>query len=237
MRIKIHNCVTQITKNVINPETNDRINYRFHIFFFLSLFQFFSIPIKLCFGSSVLICCGNCVLILQGKIAVISGGDSGIGRAVCNMFALEGATVAFTYVKGEEDKDARDTLEMIKAAMTGDAKDPLAIPCDLGFDENCKRVVDEVVSAYGHIDILVNNAAEQYECTSVEEIDEQRLERVFRTNIFSYFFMTRSLQYIIDHWNNNKKRVNCVFNLHKKRNTCFFYLIFKTFYSSCGTAR
>ncbi|CAL0300084.1 unnamed protein product [Lupinus luteus] len=128
---------------------------------------------------------------LQGKIAVITGGDSGIGRAVCNLFALEGATVAFTYVKGQEDKDARDTLEMIKKAKTSDAKDPIAIAADLGFDENCKKVVDEVVSAYGHIDILINNAAEQYECASVEEIDEPRLERVFRTNIFSYFFMTR----------------------------------------------
>nr|AFK45385.1 unknown [Lotus japonicus] len=128
---------------------------------------------------------------LQGKIAVITGGDSGIGRAVCNLFALEGATVAFTYVKGSEDKDARDTLEMIKKAKTAGAKDPLAIPADLGFDENCKKVVDEVVKAYGQIDILINNAAEQYECASVEEIDEKRLERVFRTNIFSYFFMTR----------------------------------------------
>ena len=132
-----------------------------------------------------------CVLIFQGKVAVITGGDSGIGRAVCNLFALEGATVAFTYVKGDEDKDAKDTLEMINNAKTADAKDPMAIPADLGFDENCKRVVDEVVNAYGHIDILINNAAEQYECSSVEEIDEQRLERVFRTNIFSYFFMTR----------------------------------------------
>ncbi|OIV90850.1 hypothetical protein TanjilG_15583 [Lupinus angustifolius] len=128
---------------------------------------------------------------LQGKIAVITGGDSGIGRAICNLFALEGATVAFTYVKGQEDKDARDTLEMIKKIKTSDAKDPIAIAADLGFDENCKKVVDEVVSAYGHIDILINNAAEQYECASVEEIDEPRLERVFRTNIFSYFFMTR----------------------------------------------
>lgn len=127
----------------------------------------------------------------QGKIALITGGDSGIGRAVCNLFALEGATVIFTYVKGQEDKDARDTIEMIKRAKTADAKDPLAIPADLGFDENCKRVVDEAVNAYGRIDILVNNAAEQYECGSVEEIDEPRLERVFRTNIFSYFFLTR----------------------------------------------
>lgn len=128
---------------------------------------------------------------LQGKIAVVTGGDSGIGRAVCNLFALEGATVIFTYVKGHEDKDARDTLDMLKMAKTANAKDPMAIPADLGFDENCKRVIDEIINAYGRIDILVNNAAEQYECGSVEEIDEPRLERVFRTNIFSYFFMTR----------------------------------------------
>ncbi|KAF7805128.1 NADPH-dependent aldehyde reductase 1, chloroplastic-like [Senna tora] len=128
---------------------------------------------------------------LQGKIALITGGDSGIGRAVCNLFALEGATLAFTYVKGHEDKDAKDTLEMIKKAKTEDAKEPIAIPADLGFDENCKKVVDEVVKAFGRIDILINNAAEQYEAFSVEEIDEKRLDRVFRTNIFSYFFMTR----------------------------------------------
>ncbi|AES61345.1 glucose and ribitol dehydrogenase [Medicago truncatula] len=128
---------------------------------------------------------------LQGKVAVITGGDSGIGRAVCNLFSLEGATVAFTYVKGDEDKDAKDTLEMLRNAKSADAKDPMAVAADLGFDENCKKVVDEIVNAYGHIDILVNNAAEQYECSSVEEIDESRLERVFRTNIFSYFFMTR----------------------------------------------
>ena len=113
---------------------------------------------------------------------------------MCNLFALEGATVVFTYVKRHEDKDARDTLEMIKKAKTADAREPKAIAADLGFDENCKKVVDEVVNAYGRIDILVNNAAEQYECGTVEEIDEPRLERVFRTNIFSYFFTTRSIK-------------------------------------------
>ncbi|XP_010278084.1 PREDICTED: glucose and ribitol dehydrogenase [Nelumbo nucifera] len=128
---------------------------------------------------------------LHGKVALVTGGDSGIGRAVCYCFAREGATVAFTYVKGQEDKDAQDTLQMITKAKTGEVKDPIAIAADLGFDENCKRVVDRVVNAFGRIDILVNNAAEQYEAGSVEEIDEQRLERVFRTNIFSYFFMTR----------------------------------------------
>ncbi|OMO62502.1 Short-chain dehydrogenase/reductase SDR [Corchorus capsularis] len=128
---------------------------------------------------------------LQGKVALVTGGDSGIGRAVCQCFVREGATVAFTYVKSQEEKDAQETLEMLKKEKTADAKDPIAIPADLGFDENCKKVVDQVVKAFGQIDILVNNAAEQYKASSVEEIDEQRLERVFRTNIFSYFFMTR----------------------------------------------
>ncbi|KAK6911532.1 hypothetical protein RJ641_023625 [Dillenia turbinata] len=128
---------------------------------------------------------------LQGLVTVVTGGDSGIGRAVCFCFALEGATVAFTYVKDHEDKDAQDTLQMIRKAKTHDAKGPIAIPADLGFDENCKRVVDEVVNAFGRIDILVNNAAEQYEAKSIEEIDPERLERVYRTNIFSHFYMTR----------------------------------------------
>lgn len=123
----------------------------------------------------------------------MTGGDSGIGRAVAHCFAMEGATVAFTYVKGQEDKDASDTVNMLSKAKHADAKDPLAIPTDLGYDDNCKRVVDEVVNSFGRIDILINNAAEQYEAGSVEEIDEPRLERVFRTNIFSYFFTTRSV--------------------------------------------
>ncbi|PWA35536.1 glucose/ribitol dehydrogenase [Artemisia annua] len=128
---------------------------------------------------------------LRGKVALVTGGDSGIGRAVVIYFAKEGATIAFTYVKGREDKDAVDTLKLINEAKTGDSQDPLAVPTDLGYDENCKKVVDEVVGKYGRIDILVNNAAEQYTSKSVEEIDEKWLDRVFRTNIYSHFFLTR----------------------------------------------
>ncbi|KAF2307217.1 hypothetical protein GH714_025504 [Hevea brasiliensis] len=117
--------------------------------------------------------------------SLVTGGDSGIGRAVCYSFALEGATVVFTYAKSQEDKDAQDTLQILKKDKTAAAKDPMAIPADLGFDENCKKVVDEVVNAYGRIDILVNNAAEQYKSNSLEEIDEERLERLFKTNFFS----------------------------------------------------
>ncbi|XVF41946.1 hypothetical protein PTKIN_Ptkin01aG0321500 [Pterospermum kingtungense] len=128
---------------------------------------------------------------LQGKVALVTGGDSGIGRAVCLSFVREGATVAFTYVKFQEDKDAEDTLEILRKYKTPDAKDPIAISAELGFDKNCEKVVDEVVDAYGKIDVLVNNAAEQHKASTVEEIDEESLQRVFRTNIFSYFFMVR----------------------------------------------
>lgn len=121
----------------------------------------------------------------------MTGGDSGIGRAVCHCFSQEGATVAFTYVKGQEDKDANDTMQLLRSAKSHDAKDPIAVAADLGYDENCRRVVEEVVNAFGRIDILVNNHAEQHKAASIEELDEQRVERTFRTNIFGHFFLVR----------------------------------------------
>ncbi|QCD77716.1 Short-chain dehydrogenase/reductase [Vigna unguiculata] len=142
---------------------------------------------------------------LQGKVAVVTGGDSGIGRAVCNLVSLEGATVIFTYVKGQEDIDARDTLEIIRKGKSGDAKEPMAIAVDLGDEEKCKRVVDEVINAYGCIDVLVNNAAVQFQSDSLGEIDDKRLDKVLRTNILSYFFMTK---YAVRHMKEGSSIIN-----------------------------
>lgn len=129
---------------------------------------------------------------LKGKVALITGGDSGIGRSVGVLFTREGATVAFTYVKDAEEKDAADTINLLKEYKTdGAVGDPIAIPCDLGFDDQCKKVVDEVAKKYGRIDILVNNAAEQHVVESIEDLLPEQVERTFRTNIFSQFFLVR----------------------------------------------
>lgn len=114
---------------------------------------------------------------------MVTGGDSGIGRAVGVLFTKEGATVAFTYVRGAEEKDAHDTVELLKSFKTEHAVgDPIAIPCDLGFDEECKKVVEEVANKYGKIDILVNNAAEQHVVENIEDL---------LPDIFSQFFLVR----------------------------------------------
>ncbi|CAA6654147.1 unnamed protein product [Spirodela intermedia] len=133
---------------------------------------------------------------LRGKVALVTGGDSGIGRAVCYYFALEGATVAFTYVKNQEDKDAADTLQMLRQATVEETRGPIAIAADLGYEDACKKAVDDVVAAFGRVDVLVNNAAEQHVAPELQQVDEARLERVFRTNFFSYFFMAK---YCLDH--------------------------------------
>jgi NAD(P)-dependent dehydrogenase (short-subunit alcohol dehydrogenase family) len=130
---------------------------------------------------------------LKDKVALVTGGDSGIGRAVCLCFAKEGATVAFTFVRGQEEKDAEETLRALRdiGSETG-AREPMALPADLGYEANCREVVERVASAYGgRIDVVVNNAAEQYERESIGDVTEADLERVFRTNIFSYFLVSK----------------------------------------------
>ncbi len=124
---------------------------------------------------------------LQGKVAIITGGDSGIGRAVAVAFAKEGATVAIVYLY--ERVDAAETQNYIEQ-LGGCC---LPIEGDLRRPEFSRRVADQVIEAFGHIDILVNNAGVQFPQTSILDISDEQLENTFRTNIFSFFYMTKAV--------------------------------------------
>lgn len=123
---------------------------------------------------------------LQGKVALITGGDSGIGRAVALMFAQEEADIAIVYLN--EHEDAKETVQ--KVEQTG--RRCLAISGDIGNEQFCQQAVQQTVNALGHLDILVNNAAEQHPQESITDISAEQLERTFRTNIFSMFFLTKA---------------------------------------------
>lgn len=128
---------------------------------------------------------------LRGKVALITGGDSGIGRAVALLFAKEGAKIAIAYLS--EDRDAEETRRLIEA-VNGEC---LLIAGDLSREVNCKRAVARTVKGFGVIDILVNNAAVHYESKKLEDIGTEQLLKTFSTNFFSYFWMTReALPYI-----------------------------------------
>jgi NAD(P)-dependent dehydrogenase (short-subunit alcohol dehydrogenase family) len=123
---------------------------------------------------------------LKDRVAVITGGDSGIGRAVAVAMAREGAKIAVVYL--EEHKDADETLRAIEAEKSRGIK----IAGDLGQEKFCKQVVEQVIKEFGRIDILVNNAAEQHEVEDPTELTEQQIERTFRTNVYSFFFMVKT---------------------------------------------
>ncbi len=123
---------------------------------------------------------------LKEKVAVITGGDSGIGQAVAIAFAKEGADTSVIYL--EEHRDAKETERCVEEW----GRKCLLIDGDVGDEEFCRRAIDEAVDEFGKIDILVNNAAEQHLQDSITKISAQRLERTFRTNIFSFFFMTKA---------------------------------------------
>jgi NAD(P)-dependent dehydrogenase (short-subunit alcohol dehydrogenase family) len=123
---------------------------------------------------------------LEGKTALITGGDSGIGRAVSVLFAREGANVAIVYL--EEDKDAKVT----KALVEEEGAACLLIKGDIGCAKFCNDAVKRTVQEFGGLDVLVNNAAEQHEKEAVEEIGEDQMVRTFRTNFFGYVFMTQA---------------------------------------------
>ncbi|MGC1411235.1 MAG: SDR family oxidoreductase [Acetobacteraceae bacterium] len=123
---------------------------------------------------------------LAEKVALVSGGDSGIGRAVAVGFAKEGADVAITYL--DEHEDAAETLCLIEA--TGQRG--LIVPGDIGNPDFGREAVRQVVQAFGRIDILVNNAAEQHLRERLEDLPVDQLERTFRTNVFGQFYLTRA---------------------------------------------
>ena len=123
---------------------------------------------------------------LKGKVALITGGDSGIGRAVAVLFAREGADVAIAFL--DETEDAREVV----AAVAEEGRTCLTIGGDVGSEQFCREAVARTMERFGRLDVLVNNAAEQHEQQSIEGIDEAQLTRTFRTNLFGYFFMTRA---------------------------------------------
>jgi NAD(P)-dependent dehydrogenase (short-subunit alcohol dehydrogenase family) len=123
---------------------------------------------------------------LRDKVALITGGDSGIGRAVAVAFAKEGADVAIVYL--DEHEDARETERMV--ATHG--RRCLLLSGDVGEEDFCKEAVERALEHLGRLDVLVNNAAEQHPQEGIEGISAEQLARTFRTNIFSYFFMTKA---------------------------------------------
>ncbi|KAJ3162845.1 hypothetical protein HDU86_003820 [Geranomyces michiganensis] len=126
---------------------------------------------------------------LTGKAALITGGDSGIGRAVAVLFAMEGADVAINYLP-EEETDAQDTKRDVEKMAPG--RKCVLLPQDISLGEAaCKSLVDRTVSELGHLDCLVNNAAYQMEVESIAELSEKQLEHTFKTNIFSQFWISK----------------------------------------------
>lgn len=124
---------------------------------------------------------------LKDKVAIITGGDSGIGRSVSVHFAREGASVAIIYL--DEHEDANDTKRLIE----NEGQKCILINGDIGNQSFCEAAVTEVLDTFGKIDILVNNAAEQHIQNSIMDITSEQLEKTFRTNIFSMFYLTKAV--------------------------------------------
>ncbi|MGE3959034.1 MAG: SDR family oxidoreductase [Vicinamibacterales bacterium] len=124
---------------------------------------------------------------LEGKVALVTGGDSGIGRAVAVLYAREGADVAFTALPAER-VDADET----RAAIEGEGRRCHVIEVDLSASDGCALAIDRTVSELGRLDILVHNAAHQNRKASLEEVDEVEWDRTFRTNIYAYYWLVKA---------------------------------------------
>ena len=136
---------------------------------------------------------------LSGRVAIITGGDSGIGRAVAISFAKEGADIAIIYLN--EHSDAKETKQLVEEH----GRKCLLLAGDVGEEKFCKKAVDQTVKELGGVDILVNNASEQHPQKSILDITEDQLERTFRTNIFGYFFMVKA---ILPHFKEGSRIIN-----------------------------
>jgi NAD(P)-dependent dehydrogenase (short-subunit alcohol dehydrogenase family) len=123
---------------------------------------------------------------LEGKVALITGGDSGIGRAVAVLFAREGADVAIVYL--DEGDDAKEAARLVER----EGRRCVAIAGDVGDPKFCVNAVETTVSQLGRLDVLVNNAAEQHPQKEIADVTPEQIDRTFRTNIYGYFFMTQA---------------------------------------------
>jgi NAD(P)-dependent dehydrogenase (short-subunit alcohol dehydrogenase family) len=137
---------------------------------------------------------------LKGKVALVTGGDSGIGRAVAALFAREGADVSIVYLC--EHDDARKTQEIVEK----EGRRALAIAGDIGSTAFCDKAVKRTVDQLGRLDILVNNAGEQHPDKAITDITENQLKRTFQTNIFGMFFMTQAA---MPHLKDGSASINC----------------------------
>lgn len=137
---------------------------------------------------------------LKGKVAVISGGDSGIGRATAISMAREGAKIVILYL--DEHEDAKKTAELVQQ----EGSEAELVAGDIGSEAFCRSAVDKAVSRFGKIDVLVNNAGEQHTVKGLEELSEEQLVRTFGTNIFSMFFLTKAA---LPHMEKGGAIVNC----------------------------
>ena len=137
---------------------------------------------------------------LKGKVALITGADSGIGRAVAALFAREGADIAISYLC--EHDDAAKTKEIVEK----EGRRAIVIAGDLGEKEICERAVQQTVDELGRLDILVNNAGEQHYDEDIRDITEDQLKRTFQSNIFSMFYLTQAA---VPHLSEGSAIINC----------------------------